>query len=89
MIESEALFFPKSGRTKNAAIKFCSSGDYCPVSEQCLEFALETDSRGIWAGTTYKERLAIIRFRRQLNGEVIKDPRSNTKKPKRTGFKVT
>lgn len=87
--ESEALFFPKSGRTKNQAIRYCTGSDTCPVKEECLEFALVNNCKGIWAGTTYKDRKAIIDFRKELNGEVIKDPRARTKKAKRTGFKIT
>lgn len=86
--ESEELFFPKSGRAKNAAIKFCNQGAPCPVREQCLEFALDNDCRGIWAGTTYKDRLAITIFRNQLNGIPVINPRANAKKPKRSGFKL-
>lgn len=87
LVESEALFFPKSGRTKNEAIKYCTKGD-CSVAEQCLEFALDNDCRGIWAGTTYSERRVMLSFRQELNSTPSTNPRSNLKKPKRTGFKI-
>jgi len=41
--------------------RFCSD---CPVKQQCLEYALKVNVRGIWGGTTPKERNAI---RKELN----------------------
>lgn len=41
--------------------KFCSD---CPVNKKCLEYAMKVDVRGVWGGTTYKERKAL---RKELN----------------------
>ena len=53
------LFFPVSMRgpalTQVARAKAICAG--CPVSEQCLSFALEHEpGHGIWGGTTPEER---------------------------------
>lgn len=40
---------------------FCSD---CPVISECLEYAMKVDVRGIWGGTTHKERKAL---RKELN----------------------
>lgn len=56
----DKLFFPDSGRSIKKARTFC--GD-CPVRDDCLEFALDNDCVGVWAGTNYEERKGIINFR--------------------------
>lgn len=83
---ADKLFFPTSGRAIKAAVAFCNTG--CPVQEECLNFAIETDSRGIWAGLKYKERLAIKQFNQQLNGIPVTNPREKSVKMKRSGFKL-
>jgi hypothetical protein len=87
VIESEELFFPLKGRSIKKAKEFCNNG--CKVVEQCLNFALENDARGIWAGLTYKERKAIQDFRKELDSPKPSNPRANRKKVKRSNFKVT
>lgn len=83
--EAEDLFFSK-GREKNKAINFCRG---CPVIEDCLEFAIKTELvyYGIFGGMTPKERRAVFKFRQELNGVVITNPRK-AKKVKRSGFKL-
>lgn len=48
---------PKSGRGKPSRVKqakdFCS---VCPVTAECLQFALDHDCTGIWGGLTERER---------------------------------
>jgi WhiB family transcriptional regulator, redox-sensing transcriptional regulator len=42
----------------------------CPVTEHCLDFARRTRARsGIWAGKTYRERLAHFRDLRRAERE--------------------
>lgn len=35
----------------------------CPVTEPCLESAIERNEKGVWGGTTPEERGAIVRRR--------------------------
>jgi hypothetical protein len=41
----------------------------CPVIEECFNYALHVDVRGVWGGTSYQDRRTI---RRQLN--IIAEP---------------
>ena len=53
------LFFPDRGdsRSRKLAKEICAD---CPVAQQCLDFALETDQEyGIWGGTTALDRRRI------------------------------
>lgn len=57
------LFFPASDNADGPSVEkakaICA---VCPVIEDCLEYALETNQRaGIWAGTTEKERKSLRR----------------------------
>jgi len=65
--QSDKLFFPDSGRSINNAKAFCQG---CPVSTECLEYALDHRLKGIWAGTNETERDRILRFRDKLRGIV-------------------
>ncbi len=48
------LFFPDKGKNARAAKQVCRQ---CPVREQCLDYALETNqSFGVWGGFTEGER---------------------------------
>lgn len=48
------LFFPERGEPTNAAKEVCAG---CPVSDECLEFALSTVERhGIWGGMSERQR---------------------------------
>ncbi len=57
------LFFPVSDDAGDAnverAMAVCAA---CPVIEDCLEYALETNQRaGIWGGTSERERKSLRR----------------------------
>jgi len=51
--ESRALFFPSRGDSIEEAKAICQ---HCPVTEQCLEFALANNCIGVWAGTSDRQR---------------------------------
>lgn len=58
------LFFPERGGHPNAPAK-AVCGD-CPVSDECLAYAVECRiTVGVWGGTTDRERRTIRRRRRQ------------------------
>ena len=51
------IFFPERGGSSEAARSYCAR---CPVSEECLSYALENPKEyGIWGGTSERERWAI------------------------------
>ena len=54
------LFFPERGETVEQAKALCAT---CSVREPCFEWGLHHEQRGIWGGTTGRERKAM---RRQL-----------------------
>jgi WhiB family redox-sensing transcriptional regulator len=60
------LFFP-IGATGTALAQIEAAKDVCracPVTRECLEFALETNQEaGVWGGTTEEERRAMRRER--------------------------
>ena len=47
------LWFPELGSSGRVAKQICQQ---CPVLEQCLAYALEHQERGIWGGTSEKQR---------------------------------
>ncbi len=57
-----ALFFPVGDADElrvERALEICMT---CPVTEECLEYALETNQRaGIWGGSTEEERKSLRR----------------------------
>lgn len=55
----DKLFFPSSGRVSNKAKSYCND---CPVMQECLQDALETEVDGIRAGTTLAERRLMARW---------------------------
>lgn len=56
------LFFPERGNQNRAAKAVCAQ---CPVSDECLDYALaHGESYGIWGGTTERERRALAARRR-------------------------
>lgn len=57
---ANAMFFPGRGDSENlkAARRVCAT---CPVTEECLEFALLTNAEGVWGGTSEKQRRTIKR----------------------------
>ena len=55
------LFFQETKRTVvRQARKICDS---CAVNSRCLEYALENDEVGVWAGLTTNQRAKILRKR--------------------------
>lgn len=62
------LFFPEKGGSTREARAVCRE---CPVTSQCLEWALENDERfGIFGGKTERERRKIQKHRAAASGEV-------------------
>jgi WhiB family redox-sensing transcriptional regulator len=58
--EQGMIFFPQSKAEEATALTICG---ICPVREECLDHALETNARfGIWGGTTEKERRKLSRI---------------------------
>lgn len=56
------IWFPDKGGSTREAKKVCAR---CPVTEQCLEYALERDERfGIWGGKSERDRRKIKRQRK-------------------------
>ena len=56
------VFFPSDGVGVDKARKICSG---CPVSEPCLEYALEHRiDHGVWGGCSERERRRILKRRR-------------------------
>ena len=60
-----ALFFPPEEEMKRANIVYRNAKAICkdcPVTEQCLQYALREEMYfGVWGGTTPKERQAMFR----------------------------
>lgn len=55
-------FFPHDGTGVVAAQKICAT---CPVSQECLEYALANHiDHGVWGGCSERERARILRHRR-------------------------
>lgn len=50
------IFNPVQGESTRPARTICAA---CTVTAQCLEYALDNKERGIWAGTSAKERRAM------------------------------
>jgi WhiB family transcriptional regulator, redox-sensing transcriptional regulator len=58
------VFFPTPGHSPAAGKRMC---DVCPVTTQCLEFALEhAIGYGIFGGLTEAERRPLLAARRRL-----------------------
>ena len=56
------VFFPNDGMGVLVAQRICAE---CPVSEACLEYALEHHiDHGVWGGASERERRRILRRRR-------------------------
>lgn len=53
-----ATFFPERGQSVIEAKAICAR---CPVRKPCLEYAFETTSTGIWAGTSERGRAKAMR----------------------------
>lgn len=58
--QADKLFFPGRGGSNKKAEAFCSG---CPVVGICLEYAIENDLEGFYAGTTKSQRRIMATFR--------------------------
>jgi len=62
------MFFPSDGLGVIKAQRICAK---CPVSEQCLEYALDNHiDHGVWGGKSERERRRILRARRVRNDAI-------------------
>ena len=55
------IFHPLRGESNAEALKFC---DQCAVKAACLDFALVNREKGVWGGTSEKERRSMRRTNR-------------------------
>lgn len=56
------LFFPATETSEASVERAVAVCSICAVSEECLQYAFETNQRaGIWGGTTEKERKSLRR----------------------------
>ncbi|MDR0788671.1 MAG: WhiB family transcriptional regulator [Bifidobacteriaceae bacterium] len=56
-----SYFFPEKGGTTTSAKAVCSQ---CPVSTDCLEYALVHDLKfGVWGGKSTSERNALRKYK--------------------------
>lgn len=56
------LFFPAGDTDEEQTATALSVCESCKVTEECLDYALESNQRaGIWGGTTEKERRSLRR----------------------------
>ena len=63
-----AVFFPSDGIGVQVAQRICAD---CPVSEACLQYALEERvDHGVWGGKSERERRRILRRRRLAHTSV-------------------
>jgi WhiB family redox-sensing transcriptional regulator len=51
--EDPEIFFPVHGAPASKARKICAA---CPVKDRCLQYAIDADEFGIWAGLDQDER---------------------------------
>jgi WhiB family transcriptional regulator, redox-sensing transcriptional regulator len=57
-----AVFFPVGDDLEDAIASAKGICAVCPVTDDCLEFALETNQKaGIWGGTSEEDRKALRR----------------------------
>jgi Transcription factor WhiB len=66
--ESQAIFFPSRGDSIDAARAICQG---CPVTEECLDFALANNCIGVWAGTSDRQRRRLRRTARPTARQVV------------------
>jgi WhiB family redox-sensing transcriptional regulator len=60
-------FFPEKGGSTRISKQICSN---CPVIQECLNWALETDERfGIWGGLSERERRRITQLQKANSSE--------------------
>ena len=69
LAESQAIFFPSRGDSIDEARAICGR---CPVTEQCLEFALANNCIGVWAGTSDRQRRRLRASARRRPGQMVR-----------------
>lgn len=76
-------FLPSENETaKERAAKAICQG--CPIRRPCLEYAIMTDSIGIWAGSNYSERQLMQVLMPDLKpAKLAESYRNGTKSPSR------
>jgi len=58
--EKSMKFFPQNRQEEREALAICS---ICPVVEDCLDHAIQTNERfGVWGGTTERQRKKLSRI---------------------------
>ena len=66
-----SVFFPVSDTFAGEAKAICAA---CPVSEECLEYAIATrQPDGVWGGLTSVERHRLVRRRQKVAREQRED----------------
>ena len=68
-VEVLPLFFSLDLGEEKKAKRICQ---FCPVKEPCLEFALKHDEKGVWGGTSDRERNRIRIKRYQVHSNSVK-----------------
>jgi len=68
LAESQAIFFPSRGDSIDEARAICGR---CPVTEECLQFALANNCIGVWAGTSDRQRRKLRRSARANPEQVL------------------
>lgn len=53
----DRIFFISKGQKPKEAKELCSK---CPVVTECLQYAVTYSVQGVWAGTTRKDRDALV-----------------------------
>lgn len=64
------LFILERGEVAGPALAICKT---CPVKQPCLQYALDNSERGIWGGTSQKQRRRMLREKlatRRTHGQV-------------------
>lgn len=56
--ESQAIFFPTKGESIEEARAICRR---CPVTSECLAFAVANGCLGVWGGTSERQRRMLRR----------------------------
>lgn len=72
------LFFPPRGEQSPEAMALCRS---CPVTDECLDWALRHEHHGIWGGMSERQRIQLRRKRglsRVLSPQNIPQPLCGT-----------
>ena len=52
------IFFPERGETNEKAMAYCNR---CPVTEECLAWAVKHGERGVWGGTSERGRRRLVK----------------------------